>query len=276
MEHTLAAFADEADGMIDGQIAALVENGISLLEIRGVNGRNIADIGAAEAKELWLRLDDAGISVWSVGSPFGKIGIGDDFEPHLEQFRRCLDTAGIIGAHTLRLFSFYVPAGKAEDCRGQVLERLAAFAGAARGYVITLCHENEKGIFGDVAARCAEIHRELPELKAVFDPANFVQCGQDTEEAWNVLAPYVWYMHVKDALPDGRVVPAGAGAGRLPSLLRQYKGSVLTVEPHLAVFAGLEKLEGGRKPALAPYCYPSQRAAFDAAVEALRALLKDA
>ena len=48
----------------------------------------------------------------------------------------------------------------------------------AKGSGIVLCHENEKGIYGDIASRCAEIHRELPALKAVFDPANFIQCGQ--------------------------------------------------------------------------------------------------
>ena len=79
----------------------------------------------------------------------------------------------------------------------------------------------------------------LPQLRAVFDPANFIQCGQDTKPAWELLSPYVEYMHIKDALPDGSVVPAGKGAGELPFLLSQYKGEVLTVEPHLSVFAGI-------------------------------------
>ena len=49
-------------------------------------------------------------------------------------------------------------------------------------------------------------------------------------------------MHIKDALPDGSVVPAGKGAGELPYLLSQYKGEVLTVEPLLSVFEGFDKL----------------------------------
>ena len=39
----LCAFADEASPWIEGQIAALKRNGISLLEIRGVDEKNISE-----------------------------------------------------------------------------------------------------------------------------------------------------------------------------------------------------------------------------------------
>ena len=80
----LSAFADEADKTLEGQISALEENGISLLEIRGVDGKNVSDITLKEAEKIRKKLDVHGISVWSVGSPFGKIEIKDDFAPHFE------------------------------------------------------------------------------------------------------------------------------------------------------------------------------------------------
>ena len=123
-----------------------------------------------------------------------------------------------------------------------------------------------------MAVRCAEIHKEFPQLKAVFDPANFIQCGQDTIKAWEMLSPYVEYMHIKDAMADGSVVPAGKGIGNLPYLLSQYKGEVLTLEPHLSVFDGFDKLEADEKTKMG-YCYPSSRAAFEAAVNALKELI---
>lgn len=119
---------------------------------------------------------------------------------------------------------------------------------------------------------------QLPTLRAVFDPANFIQCGQETLEAWELLAPYVEYLHIKDALAGGQVVPAGKGDGHVPEILRRYRaqgGRVLTVEPHLAVFSGLDKLESGEKSVVDAYAYPSQRAAFDAAVAALKACLDE-
>lgn len=272
MKFKLAAFADEADGSIDGQIKAMKENGVSFLEIRGVDCQNIADITKEKAKEVRSKLDEAGLAVWSLGSPFGKININDDFEPHLEKFKRSLENAQILGAKKLRLFSFYGTSQEPEKYRDKVMKQLQAFVAAASGSGITLCHENEKGIYGDIANRCLDIHKAIPELKAIFDPANFIQCGQDTKEAWELLYPYVEYMHIKDAKADGRVVPAGKGIGNLPYILSQYKGEVLTLEPHLTVFSGFEKLEAEEKSQM-EYSYPSARTAFDAAVNALKELI---
>ena len=272
MNFKLAAFADEADGRLSQQIKAMTENGIDYLEIRGVDGENISDISNEKAKEIRRQLDDAGLAVWSLGSPYGKIGICDDFSAHLDKFRHGLELADILGAKHIRMFSFYVPSDDAEHYRDEVFSRLEQFVDAAKGSGIILCHENEKGIYGDVADRCAEIHKEFPSLKAVFDPANFIQCGQDTKAAWNMLSPYVEYMHIKDAMADGSVVPAGKGIGELPYLLEQYKGSVLTLEPHLSVFDGFDKLEASEKTKMG-YCYPTSRAAFDAAVNAIKELI---
>lgn len=272
MDFKLAAFADEADGRISHQIKAMTENGVSFLEIRGVDGQNISEITPEKAKEVRKQLGDAGLAVWSLGSPYGKTGMGDGFEDHLESFRRGLELADILGARHIRMFSFYVPSGEQEKYREEVFRRLGCFIEAAKNSDVILCHENEKGIYGDMAVRCAEIHREFPQLKAVFDPANFIQCGQDTIKAWEMLSPYVEYMHIKDAMADGSVVPAGKGIGNLTYLLSQYKGEVLTLEPHLSVFDGFDKLEADEKTKMG-YCYPSSRAAFDAAVNALKELI---
>ncbi len=274
MKFKLSAFADEADASIDGQIKAMTENGVSLLEIRGVDGENISDISPKKAEEVRAKLDAAGLGVWSLGSPFGKIGINDDFGSHLDKFKHNLETARILGAKKIRLFSFYGTTEEPQKYHDKVIKQLQTFVDAARGSGIQLCHENEKGIYGDIASRCAEIHKEVPELKAIFDPANFIQSGQDTKEAWAILEPYVEYMHIKDAKADGHVVPAGKGEGNLPYILSRYKGEVLTVEPHLTVFSGFEKLEDGQKTQMDEFSYPSSRAAFDAAVSALKELIE--
>ncbi len=272
MSFKLAAFADEADSRISEQILAMKRNGVEYLEIRGVDGTNISDITIDKAKEVRKQLDENALAVWSLGSPYGKIGINDDFEAHLDKFKHGLELAEILGAKHIRMFSFYVPSGDEARYKDEVMCRLEKFIVAAKGSEIVLCHENEKGIYGDIATRCQEIHKNFPELRAVFDPANFVQCGQDTIEAWEKLAPYVEYMHIKDALADGSVVPAGKGIGNLPYLLERYKGSVLTLEPHLSVFEGFEQLESEEKTKM-KYCYASSGLAFDAAVNALKELI---
>lgn len=274
MKFKLCAFADEADKRIDGQIKAMLENGVEYLEIRGVDGENISKITLEKAAEVKDKLASNGLSVWSVGSPYGKIKIADDFAPHLDKFKYGLELADVLGAKNMRIFSFYVPHGEADKYADEVMERMDAFRSAAKGSGILLCHENEKGIYGDIADRCVRIMQAFPDIKAVFDPANFIQCGEDTKDAWEKLSPYVEYMHIKDALADGKVVPAGKGIGNIPWLLERYTGNVLTLEPHLSVFNGLEELEAGEKTATYEYKYPSARVAFDVAVSTLKEIIE--
>ncbi len=273
MRFKLCAFADEADKSIDKQIEAMLENRIEYLEIRGVDGENISKVTIEKAAEVKKKLSENGLSVWSVGSPYGKIKIADDFALHLDKFKYGLELADVLGAKNMRIFSFYVPHGEADKYTDAVMERMDKFSDAAKGSGILLCHENEKGIYGDTADRCLRIQQAFPDIKAVFDPANFVQCGVDTKEAWEKLSPYVEYMHVKDALPSGKVVLCGKGIGNIEWLLERYKGEVLTLEPHLSVFKGLEALENGEKTEIDEFMYPSARAAFDAAASALKNII---
>ena len=265
------AFADEACPQIDGQIDALLRNSLNGLEIRGVDGTNISDITLDKAREVKSKLDAAGLSVFSVGSPIGKIGIEDDFGAHLDKFRHTLELASILGAQNMRIFSFYID-GDAEQYEGKVLERMAKLAEVADGSGVTLCHENEKGIFGDVPSRCKVIHENIPEIKAVFDPANFVQCGVDTLEAYGMLKNYIKYMHVKDSRLDGSIVPAGYGDGNIKKIvsdLCKNGKTCFTLEPHLAVFEGLSGLEReGEKSNVGSISFPDANTAFDAAVTA--------
>lgn len=273
------AFADEASSQIDGQIAALRRNGLQGLEIRNVDGQNVSDISLEKAREVHKKLTDAGLSVWSIGSPIGKIDIQkDDFEQHLQKYLHTLEIARALGAEKLRMFSFYLPKGQdPAPFRQQVIDRLSRMAELAQGSGVALCHENEKGIYGDVASRCLEILQAVPQLQGVFDPANFVQCGQETWAAWEMLHERITYMHIKDALPDGRVVPAGAGVGNVARILSAFRaqgGDAVTIEPHLQVFSGLAGLErAGDTSDVGSYCYESNDAAFDAACAALKGIL---
>lgn len=272
------AFADEASGSIDKQIIAMRRNGLQGLEIRNVDGTNVSDITLEKAKEVHDKMEAAGLKVWSIGSPLGKIGIGDDFDAHMVKFKHTLEVAKILECNNIRLFSFYLPGDKEpESFKEEVIRRLQQMVEAAKDSGIDLCHENEKGIYGDVAKRCLEIHQAVPELKGIFDPANFIQCGQDTLEAWELLHPYIKYLHIKDAKESGMVVPAGAGIGNLQKIVDAFYaqgGRNVTIEPHLTVFEGLRELEAkDRELQVAEYKYPDADTAFDVACNALKALL---
>ena len=274
----LCAFADEADEKLDGQIKALKQNDINLMEIRGVNGKNISELTTAEVKEAKKQLDDSGIAVWAIGSPVGKIDINEPFQPHLDMFSRLLETANILKSKRFRMFSFYGTNGGMEDI---VFQRLNCFVEKAQDSDVMLCHENESGIYGDIASRCLQIHQQFPQIKAVFDPANYIHTSQDTIKAWEMLSPYVEYIHVKDALHDGKIVPAGYGIANVKTIIQDFakNGGTLTLEPHLFEFVGLKELEGSRekggKPTVNSLSFTNQREAFDAAARALKDILNE-
>ncbi|MBQ7566336.1 MAG: sugar phosphate isomerase/epimerase [Oscillospiraceae bacterium] len=268
-----AAFADEAGRPLETQIAALQRNNIPYLEIRFVGDKNVSELTTDEAKEIRKKLDDGGIKTWSIGSPTGKIALGDPFAPHLDAFKRQLEIADILGATRYRLFSFY----EAGENLNAVAEKLNRMLDEAEGSGVVLCHENEKKIYGDTDVRCEKLLKAIPRLRAVYDPANFIQCGVETLGAWERLAPYVDYMHIKDCGADGKVLLPGKGIGNLRELLRRYMaqgGGTVTLEPHLTRFIGLEKLERGdiKDPS---QIFPDGNAAFDAAASALRAIVAE-
>lgn len=252
MEHIiLSGFSDEIAPELDLQLAAIREWGLSHIELRAADGVNVSDFSTEKGKEVKNKLAGAGVSVSSIGSPIGKIGIEEDFAPHLEKLKRTLEIQKELGAPYLRMFSFYIPQGRApEDFREEVLDRVGRMAEEAAAWDSVLLHENEKGIYGDNAPRCKELLDAFygPHFKAVFDFANFVQVGQQTLPAYELLKPYVEYVHVKDAQwGTGAVVPAGQGDGHVKEILTDLIGGgwkgFLSLEPHLTDFAGLAALE---------------------------------
>lgn len=253
MDYKISGFSDEIDQDITKQFEHLNKLGIRYFEPRGINGKNISVLNDDETESLAAAMDKYKIKVSSIGSPIGKIGIKDDFEAHMKLLAEVIKTAKRLGTKYIRVFSFYIPEGEApEDYRDEVMKRMRAMTELAEQENVILLHENEKGIYGDIAPRCADILKTVnsPNLRAVFDPANFVQCGQATyPEAYELIEPYLEYMHIKDALSDGSVVPAGMGEGHVGEILsslaaKGYNG-FLSLEPHLGSFTGLEALETG-------------------------------
>lgn len=252
----ISGFSDEIAEDVETQFQVLQKLGIRYFEPRGIDGKNISALSDGEAAALKEKMEKYGIQVSSIGSPIGKVKLEDDFEEHFRQFRRVVELAEMLGAENIRMFSFYHEGGEewSDEERAEVLKRLRRMIDYAAEHGVVLLHENEKGIYGDTAERCADLMKELagPHFRAVFDPANFVQCGQDTKEAYRQLREYIAYVHVKDALlENGRVTPAGYGDGNVEYVLRSlleegYRG-FLSVEPHLGSFTGLKELElGGR------------------------------
>jgi sugar phosphate isomerase/epimerase len=258
---TLTGFADEISPELEEQLETLAQESISYMELRSAWNTNVLDLTDDELDRVKSSTAKRGIRISSIGSPIGKVPVTDPFGPHLERFRRALYAADVMGASYIRVFSFFIPEGQEPGhYREEVIDRMGIMAGEAEDSGVTLLHENEKEIYGDVPNRCVDILAGVgsPALRAAWDAANFVQCGVSPyEEGYASLRPYVEYVHVKDALSgSGKVVPAGEGDGQLTETLSALRASgfdgFFSLEPHLAsagTYSGFRGPELFRKAA---------------------------
>ncbi len=190
---------------------------------------------------IFKKIKENGIKVSAIGSPIGKVEVNCDFQKYLDTFKHILNLAHIFETKYIRIFSFYVPEGEEDKYTELVIERIAKFTEIATQENLILLHENEKEIYGSNAERCLKILSTInsPNLRATFDPANFVQCKVEVyPHAFNLLRDYIEYVHIKDArYRDGVVTVAGEGDGRVKDVIDELKRmgfkGFLSIEPHL-------------------------------------------
>ncbi len=252
---SISGFADEICPDFEEQLQTVTELGMHYISLRSANKKSIADYTVEEVQtELVPVLDKYQVKVSSIGSPIGKVGVEDEegFRKQKEQLEELCRISHLLDCKYIRMFSFFIPEGKdAEDYRDIVLSKVKEFVEIAKQYDIILIHENEKEIYGDTKERCKVLFDNItdPHFKAAFDFANFVQCKEDPEECWDMLKPYIIYIHIKDAVSsDNENVVCGTGEGKIELLLDRalnqegYRG-FLTLEPHLVLFDSLASLE---------------------------------
>jgi sugar phosphate isomerase/epimerase len=269
MHWNLAAFADEIHPDPAPALDTMHAAGIDTVELRSAWGKNVLDLTDEELAALAQEVARRAMSVAVIASPVGKSLITEPAAFESARLDRALAIARRLGSWGVRVFSFYLPPGESpERYRDEVLRRIEQWVHRAGESGITLLHENEKGIYGDIPHRCFDLLNSIgsPWFRAVWDPANFVRCGvQPFSTGFAMLAPFIAHVHVKDAvLGSGEVTVAGAGDGEIAETLaalatRGYRG-YLSLEPHLLIAGSHGGFTG--------------RTAFLTALRALRQLLE--
>jgi sugar phosphate isomerase/epimerase len=241
----LSAFADEVTDDFLGQVKYLESRHVGYIEPRFIDKKNIMDLTKGELKDARTIIRDHGLKVSAIGSPIGKVRLGEPFEPHLDKFRHAVDLAVLFETPYIRMFSYYAPEGKnIDDYREQVMERMAAKVEVLEDTDVTMVHENEANIYGHTAENCVDMVETInsPKLRLAYDPANFVwgeKITNNVEVCWPIMKPYVVHVHIKDwklGAKDVGSIP-GEGDGQIKELLAElaainYEGC-LTMEPHL-------------------------------------------
>jgi sugar phosphate isomerase/epimerase len=205
----------------------------------------VLDLTDLQINEFKSLLDRQGFGLSAIGSPIGKVKIDEPFEPHLKRFRRALELCKVFGTSNVRIFSYYLTEhGEWDDWRRDVLDRMWQKVRLAEKAGVRLVHENEHRIYGDSPERVKDLMETVlaqvdeRNFGAVYDPANYVFCGYDPWQGWQMTKEWTVHFHIKDWVrgeEHGRV--AGEGHGRIPEVVadavaRKYDGFA-TLEPHL-------------------------------------------
>ena len=277
-EYILSAFADEAGSTPEEQISALLDNGIPCIEPRNFYGKGILTLTNDELYEIKKALDKAHIKVNSLGSPIGKYPINEPFEKHLPDFLRAIEICKILETSNMRMFSFFIPKGEdPKKYSDEVIRRLRILSDIAKENGITLNHENEKDIFGQNPEEVDYLVDNLPDIKFIFDGANYRMSGCNVMDGINASIKNFGYFHIKDAIFESQmIVPVGDGEACYEKMLdivdkKTNEKIYLTLEPHLHIFDAFRDIDSGELRG--KYSFKTNREAFDFAISALKALL---
>lgn len=242
---TITGFADEISPNLEEQMNVMEAEGISHIEFRGVDGKNVLKLSIRELSKVKEQLDARGFKISAIGSPVGKYGIRDDFSIELGNIKRACEIANYLDSPFIRIFSYYIPDGEEPSSfKEEVISRMKQLIEVAEQNQVTLLLENESNVYGDIDDRCLDLLGacKTPNLRMAFDPGNFVMNGvKPVSEAWPKLQSYVEYIHIKDASAEKRIfVPAGDGDGEFIPFIRSLKetgfSGFLSIEPHLNAY----------------------------------------
>jgi sugar phosphate isomerase/epimerase len=261
---------DEVSPRFDEALDWIVAQGLPYVEIRVVDGRNVAEFDEAEAREVKRKLDARGLAVAGISSPLFKCALdparpvasGDTFgqkeegvEAHFAKLERVIRTAKILDTKLIRVFSFWreVEPLKYEADIVRHLKRAADVAAKAG---VLLMVENEPSCNGGFAEEVGRIVRAVgsPAVRALWDPGNEAYGGREAYPAgYDHVKDVLAHVHLKDAYHTkagtARCVPVGSGEvdwlGQFRALASDGYAGLFVIETHFAP-AGAGKATGCR------------------------------
>jgi len=257
---------DEVSADFDDALNWCAERGMKHVEVRVIDGRNVATLDDAAVTAVRRRVEQRGLFVSAISSPVFKCALdasrpvasGDRFgqqeeslEAHFGKLDRVIDIAGLLNTRRIRIFSFWREIDPAAH-RDEIVRQLRRAATVAEKRNVQLLLENEPSCNGGFAAEVADLVRGVnsPALRALWDPGNEVYGGREAFPAgYQQVKDVLAHVHLKDAYhrQDGspRCVPMGCGDLPLVEQLRALKADgydgLFTLETHFTPAGAKQK-----------------------------------
>jgi sugar phosphate isomerase/epimerase len=230
----ICLITDEVSLALDDGIAFARAEGIGMIDLRVVDGRNVLALSRDELGDAARRVRAAGLTVSCICTPLlkwsppGKTArtTGDQFGFELgdrtprDVYQQAFAAADILGARNLRVFSYLAYDGyRLDDLRAPIDELLTL----ADKFDMKLHVENEGvcNIAGFAGLEALVSAYRNPRLRALPDIANaFIRAMPPTASDLKRLLPFSDMLHIKDYSRAARhCVAVGEGDVPLAALL---------------------------------------------------------
>ncbi len=122
----------------------------------------------------------------------------------LDQVRKGLDTAGVLGADKIMIVVSGLPDVPRERARGRALEGLAGAVemGSAAGIAVTIEHFPGVNSPFATSADMNDAIQAVPGLKITYDNGNALTSGEDPADAFRNSRDHIVHAHFKDWVPS--------------------------------------------------------------------------
>lgn len=246
----LTGIADEAAPDIEAQVRTHQELGWDHIELRLVDGRNVAgELGDRDFDRVCGVLADAGMSVTGFASRIANWSrhITDDFSIDIEDLKASIPRMHRLGVKPMRVMSWKGEGVPESEWRSECIRRMRELAKIAEDGGVVLCHENCTGWGGLSVDHMLELRDEVdsPAFALLYDIGNTLSHGLDPETFFEGIRNQFVYVHVKDVRrkPDGSASDDYAYCGEGDANVRKYLRTiirddgydgVISIEPHVA------------------------------------------
>ena len=268
----IAAISDEFSPKLSEAIPLMKEIGMTAVELRVVEGKNILDLSEDEMKRAKEALDQAGLPVISIASPLLKCVLPnapdldsrfqhDAFaskhtfadQPRLTE--HAMQVAQFFGAGIVRVFSYWRTV-QPEACFERITAALDQLVTLAESENLMIGLENEHACNLGTAAEAAQVLNaiERKHLGLVWDPANALVAGEDPFPVGYSFLPKrrIVHVHAKDCHMENHTPvwgPLGTRSVRwkeqIAALLEDEYNGYISLETHWPGPGG-NKLEASR------------------------------
>ena len=248
----ISGIADEAGKNIEAQIRAHQELGWNAIELRFIDGVNVAaDLPDDAFEMLAEKVLESGLKVTGFASAIGNWSrnIRDDFSKDVEELKTVITRMDRFGTKYIRTMSWVGDGATDSEWRDESIRRYKELAKIAEDGGVILAHENCTGWAGLSAENQRQLIEEVDSenLCVLFDIGNTVAYGYDPIEYYQGVKDLLRYVHIKDCLvnPQGGKSDLftfpGEGDAKVKEILTDLKASgyegVVSIEPHVAAIA---------------------------------------